>query len=93
MTLQRLFPKDGSTIDSRAEPALFPEDVGARLKQQIEARTGRRVQELCVAPRDGRLWVQGRVKTYHVKQLILAAVMDFIAERKLTVGLDICVIA
>jgi hypothetical protein len=54
--------------------------VAGLLQRQIQMRTGHRVHDLCVTPVDGHLCVHGRVTSYYLKQLIIAAVMGFCAE-------------
>jgi len=51
-------------------------DANGRLECAIARRTGGRVQDLRVEVCDGRVIMRGRTESYHVKQLVLAAVFE-----------------
>ena len=54
------------------------DDHNGRLECAIARRTGGRVRDLCVEVRDGRVIVRGCTESHHVKQLVLAAVLEAI---------------
>jgi len=64
--------------DGWADRALSLHIVAVQLQQAIQERTGRRVVGLDVAPIDGQIVVRGQVRSYHVKQLALAAAVRFL---------------
>lgn len=51
-------------------------EQNGRLECAIVRRTGDRVRDLCVETVDGRVIVHGRSDSHHVKQLVLAAVLE-----------------
>ena len=54
------------------------DDHNGRLECAISRRTGGRVRDLRVEVRDGRVIVRGCTESHHVKQLVLAAVLEAI---------------
>jgi DNA-binding response OmpR family regulator len=65
------------------------EDLIMNLEREIQLRTSRRVQDLRVECVGGALFVHGQVKSYHAKQLILVAAMNYLAGRGIEVGFDV----
>jgi two-component system, chemotaxis family, chemotaxis protein CheY len=59
------------------------------LEQEIQLRTSRRVQDLRVECVDGALSVHGQVQSYHAKQLILVAAMNYLAGRGIEVAFNV----
>ena len=58
-------------------------DHNGRLKCAIARRTGGRIRNLSVEIRDGRIMVCGCSESHHVKQLVLAAVLETIEASEL----------
>ena len=50
------------------------DDEAERLRQLVVARFGRRVRDFRVAVRDGGLVLQGKVGSFHLKQMVQEAV-------------------
>ena len=51
-------------------------DLCTEVEQQIQERTHRRVGDLHVETRDGRVVVRGQTRTYYLKQLAQVAALE-----------------
>lgn len=79
-------PSSGDTLDCTSRLAMS-------LRSAITKRVGRHLQDLRVTPSDGNLLVHGRVPTYYLKQLVIAAAMRFSAANGASVVFDLKVIS
>ena len=66
-----------------------------RLESLIAKKTGGRIHRLRVETIEGRIIVHGRSGTYHVRQLVLAAVMEamessFVEPQKVELDIQVC---
>ena len=55
------------------------------LEREIQRRTSRQVRNLRVEYIDGTVIVHGQVQSYHAKQLILVAAMNYLVGRKIEI--------
>jgi CheY-like chemotaxis protein len=62
------------------------DEVASCLEREIRMRTWGRVKNLRVEYTDGSISIFGRVRSYHAKQLIILAAMNFLAGR----GIEVC---
>lgn len=84
----------GETVSGNGELSDLTEDeIAVLLEKEIQTRTGRRVIELCVRPGNGHMVVCGHVKSYYVKQLVLATVMSVLEAKKIKAAFDVDVIS
>ena len=80
------------TVNSEAQCVPSAEALSVLLYRHIATQIGHRVRDLRVTPLDGRLFVQGHVPTYYLKQLVLAAAMEFLARCDMKADLAVEVI-
>ena len=66
--------------------------LATSVKRQIGLRTGNRVEHLRVEEAGGQLIISGTTRTFHIKQLALAAAMDLLEGREIYAefALDVC---
>jgi len=70
-------PKHDSWTDPRRQSrGQVKEDLAARLHGHIERKASGRIRDLQVVCSEDVIIVQGRSRTYHVKQLAQEAVLD-----------------
>lgn len=92
MTHQRL-PASCIDHDATGMDTARSADVQTLLERAITLRTGHRVRDLSVSPLHGDLQVHGRVRTYYLKQLVIAAAMNFAVSQGIGVAFDLEVTA
>jgi hypothetical protein len=59
------------------------------LKEQVLARTGRRVRDLSVEVMEGKVVLRGRAESFHIKQLAQHGVWDLLPTVKLNNEIEV----
>ena len=67
-------------------------DVEDALLESIRTKTGGRIRSLAVDVHDGRIGVRGQAASFHLKQLVICAILDVIGSvETMRIELDIVV--
>lgn len=65
------------------------EELIMNLEREIQMRSWGRVRDLRVECIDGLMLIHGQVRSYHAKQLVLVAAMNYVAGRGIEVAFDV----
>lgn len=87
--LEAFFTVKKGVPSMRKETRPAARGLGVVLRGRIVEATHGRVHDLRIEERDGRIVVHGECGSYHVKQLVLQAILDTVSERYAALPIDL----